>query len=105
MRRFAEKYLEKEKTVLLCGALKDKMTENLAGQLSRTAREAVTVTPDNREFTEVYETRVTPKTSSGDAIREVVKRGRTTLLYGCKVIYPDLSKYPERDDPDNPIYW
>ena len=47
LRRFAEKYLEKEKTVLLCGALKDKMTENLAGQLSRTAREAVTVTPDN----------------------------------------------------------
>ena len=63
------------------------------------------VTPDNREFTEVYETRVTPKTSSGDIIREVVKRGRTTLLYGCKVIYPDLSKYPERNDPDDPIYW
>ena len=65
----------------------------------------LTVTPDNREFTEVYETRVTPRTSSGDIIREVVKRGRTTLLYGCKVIYPDLSKYPERNDPDDPIYW
>jgi hypothetical protein len=65
----------------------------------------LTVTPNNREFTEVYETRVTPRTSSGDIIREVIKRGRTTLLYGCKVIYPDLSKYPERDDPDDPIYW
>ena len=65
----------------------------------------LTVTPDNREFTEVYETRVTPRTSSGDNIREVVKRGRTSLLDGCKVIYPDLSKYPERDDPDDPIYW
>ena len=47
LRRFTEKHLEKEKTVLLCGVLKEKMTENLAEQLSWMAREAVTVTPDS----------------------------------------------------------
>lgn len=62
------------------------------------------VTPNNREFTEVYETRVTPRTSSGDAIREVIKRGRTTLLDGCKVIYPDLVEYAEADDPSGLIH-
>ncbi len=63
------------------------------------------VTPNCHDFTELYETRVTSKTSSNETIREERKHGRTTLIDACDVFYPDLSKYPERDDPDNPIYW
>jgi hypothetical protein len=63
------------------------------------------VTPNCHDFTELYETTVTSKTSSNETIREERKHGRTTLIDACDVFYPDLSKYPERDDPDNPIYW
>ena len=63
------------------------------------------VTPNCHDFTELYETTVTSKTSSNETIREERKHGRTTLIDVCDVFYPDLSKYPERDDPDNPIYW
>ena len=63
------------------------------------------VTPNCHDFTELYETTVTSKTSSNETIREERRHGRTTLIDACDVFYPDLSKYPERDDPDNPIYW
>ena len=63
------------------------------------------VTPNCHDFTELYETRVTSKTSSNETIREERKHGRTTLIDACDVFYPDLSKYPERDTPDDPIYW
>lgn len=63
------------------------------------------VTPNCHDFTELYETTVTSKTSSGETIREERRHGRTTLIDACDVFYPDLSKYPERDDPDDPIYW
>ena len=46
-RRFSEKYLKDRKKVLLCGVLREKLTEGMLLQLSSITGDAVTVTPDS----------------------------------------------------------
>ena len=46
-RAFVEKQVKDKRRVLLCGVLKEKMTEEMLSGLAATADEAVTVTPDS----------------------------------------------------------